>query len=85
MKGKHFHKGLPLKVIYEKIVSEYERYGWRVKTDSFATLGYDTKFASHTIRLLHEGAQLLLNGYLEFPISGEAHEDIMNIKTALLS
>ena len=30
--------------------------------------GYDVKFASHLIRLLVEGNELLLNGKLEFPI-----------------
>lgn len=37
----HFNKGLPLKTIYTKIVSEYERYGWRVHTKEFEKLGYD--------------------------------------------
>lgn len=30
--------------------------------------GYDTKFASHLIRLLFEGAQLLTEGFIKFPL-----------------
>lgn len=80
-----FHKGLPLKTIYEKLTSELNNYGWRLHTKSFETLGYDTKFASHTIRLLHEGRQLLETGKLEFPITGEAFDDIVSIKNAQVS
>lgn len=36
-----FHKGMPLKTIYEKLVEERDNYGWRVKTDTFEALGYD--------------------------------------------
>lgn len=77
-----FHRGLPLKTIYEKLTSELNRYGWRLHTESFSKLGYDTKFASHTIRLLHEGRQLLETGSLQFPITGKAFDDIMSVKTA---
>ena len=40
--------------------------------------GYDTKFASHLIRLLHEGLDLLNNGELIFPLP-RAYE-ILDIK-----
>jgi predicted nucleotidyltransferase len=83
--GNSFHKNLPLKTIYEKIKEEYERYGWRVKTDTFITLGYDVKFASHAIRLFYEGERLLTTGELEFPITGKAHDDIMAVKQGKLS
>lgn len=76
----HFNKGLPLKTIYTKIVSEYERYGWRVHTKEFEKLGYDGKFAYHTIRLLYEGEQLLLNGKIEYPIEGQVKDDIFAIR-----
>ena len=36
-----FHKGMHIHMIYEKLKGEYENYGWRVKTDTFLTLGYD--------------------------------------------
>jgi predicted nucleotidyltransferase len=87
--GKHttnsFHKNLPLKIIYDKIKSEYENYGWRARTESFNTLGYDVKFASHAIRLFYEGAELLTTGKLEFPITGKALDDIMAVKNGKLS
>jgi predicted nucleotidyltransferase len=78
--AERFHIGLPVKVIYEKIKIEYETYGWRVKTDTFELLGYDVKFGSHAIRLLHEGAELLTTGKLTFPIVGESLEDIMKVR-----
>ena len=80
MNRQSFHTGLPAKVIYEKIKSEYENYGWRVKTSTFTTLGYDVKFGAHAVRLFYEGIQLLTKGYLEFPIAGQAYEDIMAIR-----
>jgi predicted nucleotidyltransferase len=76
-----FHKGLPLKTACENIKKEYESYGWRVKTESFSPLGYDVKFASHALRLYHEGERLLATGRLEFPIKGSTHDDIMAVKT----
>jgi hypothetical protein len=51
-----------------------------VKTDTFELLGYDVKFGSHAIRLLHEGAELLTTGKLTFPIVGESLEDIMKVR-----
>jgi hypothetical protein len=80
-----FHAGLPMKVIYEKVKEEYDRYGWRVKTDTFETRGYDVKFASHAIRLFYEGERLLTTGSLEFPITGKALDDIMSVKNGNLS
>ena len=41
--------------------------------------GFDTKFASHLIRLMVEGVDLLKNGHLEFPLK-EA-KMILDIKT----
>lgn len=75
-----FHKGLPLKTIYEKLVEERDNYGWRVKTDTFDTLGYDCKFGYHLVRILAEGHQLLTEEKLTFPISGEAREDILSVR-----
>jgi predicted nucleotidyltransferase len=80
-----FHEGLPVKRVYERIIEEYNHYGWRTKTQTFASLGYDVKFASHAIRLYHEGAELLKTGKLEFPLSGKALDDIMRIKTGKVS
>jgi len=80
-----FHPGLPMKIIYEKVQEEYENYGWRVKTTTFETLGYDVKFASHAIRLFYEGERLLSTGGLEFPITGKAHDEIMAIRRGEVS
>jgi len=76
-----FHKGMPLKTIYEKLVYERDNYGWRVKTDTFDTLGYDVKFGYHLIRILAEGYQLLKTGKLEYPISGQVREDIIRVRS----
>jgi predicted nucleotidyltransferase len=76
----HFHVGLPLQMIYGKIKSEFENYGWRLYTKEFTQMGFDVKFASHTIRLLSEGEHLLKYGRLDFPIPDQAYDDIMNIK-----
>ena len=80
MNRQSFHNGLPIKIIYEKIKSEYENYGWRVKSNTFERLGYDVKFGAHAIRLFYEGFQLLTQGVLEFPITGQAYDDIMAVR-----
>jgi uncharacterized protein len=77
-----FHQGMDLGMIYRHIRKEYEMYGWRVKTDTFLTLGMDIKFAYHLIRLLAEGIELATTGKLSFPISGKAREDILAIRNA---
>jgi len=82
---KSFHYGLPLKTIYDKVKAEYEGYGWRVHTETFETLGYDVKFGAHAVRLFYEGIQLLTNGVLEFPIKGQALDDIMSIRRGKVS
>jgi predicted nucleotidyltransferase len=75
-----FHEGLPMKVIYEKMKEERDTYGWRVKTDTFETLGYDTKFASHLVRLYFEAEELLKTGRISFPFMGETRDTIMKVK-----
>lgn len=76
----HFHKGMSLWMIYKKLCEERDNYGWRVKTDSFDTLGYDVKFGYHLIRILAEGHQLLKTGKLEYPISDPARRDIIRVR-----
>jgi hypothetical protein len=83
--GKNFHSGLPTQIIYEKIKSEYDNYGSRVKNDTFKTLGYDVKFAAHAIRIYHEGAELQEFGQLFFPIGGQAYNDIMRVRRGEVS
>lgn len=80
-----FHKGMDAAMIYRKILDEYENYGWRVRTESFNRVGYDTKFAYHLIRLLFEGWQLLSTGRIEYPIRGSAKEQILKIRNQQVS
>jgi hypothetical protein len=75
-----FHKGMSLKMIYDKLVEERDNYGWRVKTDTFEDLGYDVKFGYHLIRILAEGYQLLKTGELMYPIMGVARDDIVAVR-----
>lgn len=77
-----FTKGFEIKMIYDKLVHEYNTYGWRLHTESFEKLLYDCKFAYHLIRLLHEGRELLETGKITFPITGKVYEDIMRVRNA---
>ncbi len=81
----HFHKGMSLKVIYERLKKEYDQYGWRVKTEDFETLKYDSKFGYHSIRLLIEGKELASTGKLTMPIPEPYHTLLMDIKKGLFS
>jgi hypothetical protein len=80
-----FHIGMPLAIIYEKIIAEYNRYGWRVKTPEFEKIGYDPRFGYNLIRLLDEGVELLDTGGISYPIKGEVREDIVAIREARVS
>ncbi|MBN2532085.1 MAG: nucleotidyltransferase domain-containing protein [Spirochaetales bacterium] len=75
-----FHKGMDVAMIYRKIKDEYDNYGWRVHTESFHNVGYDTKFAYHLIRLLFEGWQLLSTSRISYPIRGAARKQILKIR-----
>lgn len=77
-----FHKGMDFAMIYDKLKAEKDKYGWRVKTDSFNKLGFDLKFAYHLIRILAEGEQILKTGKLEYPISGVVRDHIMDIRNS---
>lgn len=80
-----FHKGLSLKMVYDHLKKEYEKYGWRVHTDSFEKVGYDVKFGYHLIRLLSEGYDLLSNGVLQFPLSQVLLDYINDIRSCKIS
>lgn len=75
-----FHVGLPMRVTYEKLKEERDTYGWRVKTKTFDTLGYDCKFGYHWLRLIYEANSLLKTGVIEFPFKGTQWEVLMAIK-----
>ena len=76
----HYHKGMPLATIYEKLVEERDKYGWRVKTDTFKSLGYSVKFGYHLIRLMAEAFELLRFGNISYPLSGADWSTIMSIR-----
>lgn len=81
----HFHKGMNIRVILEKISDEKNKYGWRVNNPSFNTLGYDIKFAYHLIRILVEGIEIIETERLTFPLIGEARNDIIRIRNEEVS
>jgi hypothetical protein len=49
------------------------------RTELILKNGYDSKFSSHLIRLLHEGIELLETGGLQFPLKNA--DEIISIKT----
>lgn len=61
-----YEKGQPVYLVRSLLEQELLAYGYRV--DSIKKYGFDTKFASHLIRLLDEGLQLLAEGTLTFPL-----------------
>ncbi len=80
-----FHDKTPLKAIYELLVKEYDEFGWRLHTSSFAKVGYDVKAGYHLIRLLHEGAEILRTGKIVLPLTGLVYNDIMKIRNGEVS
>lgn len=62
-----------------------ERGQMRVtRTTLIDKYGYDTKYASHVLRLGYQGVELLETGKLELPMRGPAQEFIMNVKKGLV-
>lgn len=49
------------------------------------THGYDTKYGGHIIRVLGEGAQLMVTGELTFPLDPEIRETIRDIRAGRMS
>jgi hypothetical protein len=49
------------------------------------THGYDTKYGGHIIRILGEGAQLMVTGELTFPLDPEIRETIRDIRAGRMS
>lgn len=63
----HIQLNVQVKRAVEQIFNRVKKFGSRKKLiDEF---GYDTKFASHLIRLMYEGIELLMTGKLEFPLN----------------
>lgn len=61
-----YEKGQQVFVVKKLIEQEISAYGHRLEL--IQKFGFDTKFASHLIRLLDEGLQLLVEGTLTFPL-----------------
>lgn len=60
-------KNITILKALEQISGRVERFSGR-HADFVSKHGYDTKFASHLIRLLMEGRELLTTGGIEFPL-----------------
>lgn len=61
-----YEKGQPVFLVKKLLEQEVSAYGYRL--DLIQKFGFDTKFASHLIRLLDEGLQLLVEGTITFPL-----------------
>ena len=54
---------------YLPIINDLLRCGESWRSELYSEHGYDTKFASHMIRLLHEGIELLTEGTIRLPLT----------------
>lgn len=73
-----FPSGITIKEAIARIKDRFSRASHRI--EGIFINRYEPKFMSHTVRLLEEGYQLLTNGKISFPFTGQALEDIMSIK-----
>jgi len=87
--GQHYNigdmsiqKNDTVKQALRKLVDRSSRFSSRFE-DFISKTGYDTKFASHLIRLLIEGRDLLTHGKLVFPLKDR--ELILDIKSGKYS
>ena len=62
----NYEKGQLIVKVREQLQRELESYGYRI--EDIKTHGFSCKFASHLIRLLNEGLELLVEGELTFPL-----------------
>ncbi len=76
-----FNKGNNFKRSHEMLNAELNEYGWRVETEDFKRLCYDTKYAYHLIRLLGEVKMLMTEGRINYPIIGKLKDDIIRIRS----
>lgn len=63
---KTYEKGQTYESVENDIITTLEEYGWR--RELIVKYGWDTKFASHLIRILTEGIDLMKHGQLVFPL-----------------
>jgi hypothetical protein len=57
-----------------------ERGGAPARPELVSRYGYDTKYASHALRLAHQGLQILCEGRLTLPMPEPARERVRQIK-----
>jgi predicted nucleotidyltransferase len=75
---KTYEAGLTIAHVWNDLISLEQEYGLRTK--SVEQYGYDTKFAMHIIRLLYEAIDLLENGTLIFPFTGDSLKHLMDVR-----
>lgn len=76
----HLQKNDTVRQALRKLHDRKDKFSGRYD-DFVSKSGYDTKFASHLIRLLHEGIELLKTGEIHFPLmQSELILDIKNGK-----
>lgn len=73
----HLQKNDTIKQALRKLYDRKNKFSGRYD-DYVSKSGYDTKFASHLIRLLYEGIELLDTGEIQFPL--KQSELILDIK-----
>ena len=56
------------------------RKGAPSRPELVARHGYDTKYASHALRLAHEGLEIVRDGRLTLPMPGPARERVRQVK-----
>lgn len=85
--GKHpnrcYHVGTPLEDVERICIEEIEKYGSRA--EYIKKWGFDVKYSSHLFRLMYEGAQILREGKLEFPLPEDTRNLILDIKNGKYS
>ena len=62
-----YEKGQPITTVKSQLDVMLASYGYRV--EDIKKHGFSTKFASHLVRLLEEGVEILVEGKLTFPLS----------------
>lgn len=73
----HLQKNETIKQVLRKLQDRRSKFSGRYE-DFISKSGYDTKFASHLIRLLYEGTELLETGEIQLPL--KKSELILDIK-----
>ena len=80
---KYFNYGMGVESLVDYVTKEVEKYGQR--TRYIQEYGYDLKFSSHLFRLHYEGLQLLEEGKLDLPFTGEKQQFMIDIKNGKYS